>query len=87
MHRIRLDPRDIKSYRMMDYLLASQQRWDEIIEYWNRFLSLESDNGDAYLERAGASRHKGDMQSALADLKMACNLGNKKACDIQRRYR
>lgn len=84
---IRLDPHDIKSYRMMDYLLASQQRWDEIIAYWDRFLSVEPDNGDAYLERAGANRHKGDMQSALADLKNACYLGNKRACEIQRRYR
>jgi len=84
---IRLNPHDLKSYRMMDSLLASQRRWDEIIEYWNRFLSLEPDNGVAYLERAGVNRHKGDMQSALADLKIACDLGNKKACEIQGRNR
>jgi len=84
---IRLDPHDIKSYRMMDYLLASQQRWDEIIAYWDSFLSVEPGNGEAYLERAGANRHKGDMQSALADLKTACDLGNKQACEIQGRYR
>ncbi len=84
---IRLDPHDFKSYKMMDDLLASQQRWDEIIEHWNGYLGLEPNNGDAYLERAGANRHKGDMQSALADLRSACNLGNKQACGILKQYR
>jgi tetratricopeptide (TPR) repeat protein len=79
---IRLDPHDFKCYQMMDNLLATQKRWDEIIEHWNRFLSLEPNNGDAYLERAGTYRHKGNMQSALADLRSACGLGNQKACDI-----
>ena len=79
---IRLNPHDIKAYRMMDNLLASQQRWDEIIEHWNRFLSIEPNNGDAYLERAGTHKLKGDMQSALTDLRTACSLGNNKACGI-----
>lgn len=82
---IRLDPHDIKTYQMMDSLLASQQRWDEIIEHWNGFLSLEPNNGDAYLERAGTYRHKGNMPSALADLKISCEKGNKKACDLLKR--
>jgi len=83
---IKLAPRDIKAYRMMDYLLASQQRWDEIIDQWNAFLRLEPTNGDAYLERAGTYKHKGDMKNALADLKAACNQGNEKACGILKRH-
>jgi tetratricopeptide (TPR) repeat protein len=83
---IKLNPHDMNNYRMMDYLLASQQKWDEIIEQWNAFLNLEPNNRDAYLERAGAYKHKGDMQNALADLKSACDRGNGKACGILKQY-
>ncbi len=82
---IELDPRHFESHRLIDWLLARQGAWDEIIGYWNRFIELEPNNGHAYLERAGAYRHKGDMQRALADLDKACGLGNQQACAIQRR--
>jgi len=83
---IRLAPHDIKTYRMMDNLLASQQQWGKIINQWTAFLNLEPANGDAYLERAGAYKHKGDMQNAFADLKSACSRGVDEACSILKRY-
>ena len=82
---IKLDPRHFESHRLIDWLLARQGAWDEIIAYWDRFIALEPNNAPAYLERAGAYRHKGDMQRALADLDKACGLGNQPACAIQRR--
>lgn len=80
------DPRHFKSCRMLDYLLAREQRWDEIIDTWSQYLVLEQKNGDAYFERAGAYRHKGDMQSAIADLRQACTLGKEEACNILKQY-
>lgn len=84
-HAIKLDPRHFEAHRLIDWLLARQRAWDEIIAYWDRFIALEPNNAAAYLERAGAYRHKGDMQRALADIDKACGLGNQQACAIQRR--
>ncbi|OGR17721.1 MAG: hypothetical protein A2X81_06500 [Desulfobacterales bacterium GWB2_56_26] len=79
---IEYDPRDIKAVKAMDYTLMMQGRWDEIIGYWNGFLALEPDNGEAYLERAGTFHHKGDQEKSRADLKQACDLGQQKACSL-----
>jgi tetratricopeptide (TPR) repeat protein len=71
----------------LDYILASQGKWDEILDIWNRFLALEPNNAEAYFERAGTHKHKGDMDSALADLDRACDLGKQEACNLRKRYR
>ena len=67
---------------MLDWLLGKEGRWDDVIARWDRFIALEPKNANAYLERAGTHRHKGDMRAALADLKSACDLGNGNACQI-----
>jgi tetratricopeptide (TPR) repeat protein len=72
---------------MLDYVLASEAKWDEIIDNWSQFLALEPNNAGAYFERAGAHKHKGDMKSALADLDRACELGKEEACKIGKAYR
>jgi tetratricopeptide (TPR) repeat protein len=82
---IDLDPHHFSAYRMMDYLLASEQKWDEIIAYWNRYLVLVPDQADAYLERAGAYRRQGNMAKAFADLERSCELGNEQACRLYER--
>ncbi len=83
---IRYNPRHFETYRMLDYILASQLKWDEIIAHWNQFLALEPGNAKAYLERAGAYRRTGDMKSALADLHQACELGEQEACRLHKQY-
>jgi tetratricopeptide (TPR) repeat protein len=45
----------------------------------------QSPSVNAYLERAGAFRRKGDMPAALDDLKTACRLGNGNACQFYER--
>lgn len=77
---IKIDPRHFESYRMIDYILAKDKKWDAIIEYWNTYLALEPENAGAYFERAGTYYHKHDMKRAMEDLKKACDLGNKDAC-------
>jgi tetratricopeptide (TPR) repeat protein len=78
---IKANPSHFESYRMMDYLLARERNWDLIIQYWDEFLLHNPNHADALMERSGTYYHKGDMQSALRDLKRSCELGNAKACN------
>jgi len=82
---IRLNPHYFEAHQSLDWVFAQTQRWDDIIALWDRFLREEPDNANAYLERAGAFRHKGDMPAAVNDLKTACRLGNGNACQYLER--
>jgi tetratricopeptide (TPR) repeat protein len=81
---IQYNPHIFDSFKALDHTLATQKRWDEIIGYWHNFLSLEPDNAEVYLEWTGTVHNKGDEQSALADLKRACDLGLQNACSLWR---
>jgi tetratricopeptide (TPR) repeat protein len=82
---VRLNQRYFEAYQTLDWVLARDRRWDEVVAHWNTFIQLEPKNANAYLERAGAFRRKGDMASAVADLKKSCDLGNGNACQIVER--
>ncbi len=82
---IRLNPRYFEAYQTLDWILARDRRWDEVVSHWNRFIQIEPGNANAYIERAGTFRHKGNMVAALEDLKKACDLGNSNACQIHNR--
>lgn len=71
----------------MDYILAKENEWDIIIGYWDEFIELNPDNSRAYLERGGTYFHKGDMQSALKNAKIAADMGNTKAKQIYEKYK
>lgn len=79
---LRLDPAHFESAQNLDFLYARAQRWDEVVGLWNRFLADSPTKAEAYLERAGALRRKGNLPAALDDLKKACGLGNAQACQI-----
>jgi tetratricopeptide (TPR) repeat protein len=79
---LQFNPHYFEALQSLDWVLAQTQRWDDILTHWNRFLRDEPDNANAYLERAGAFRRKGDMPAALDDLKTACRLGNGNACQF-----
>jgi tetratricopeptide (TPR) repeat protein len=79
---IRRNPRHFESYVNLDWLLAQKKEWDSIIRRWDAFIELDPLNGDAYLERGGARHRKGDTVAALADARKACELGNRKGCEI-----
>jgi tetratricopeptide (TPR) repeat protein len=83
---IKYDPRYFQAYRWLDYTLAVQGKWDEIIARWNEFLALEPNNADALLERAGTYHHKGDQKSAAEDLRRSCALGNQEACRLHKQF-
>jgi len=77
---IEINPQHFESYSMIDYIYSQEQQWDNIINYWDKFIELEPDHAGAYFERSGSHYHNKDMESAISDLKKACELGNKKAC-------
>jgi tetratricopeptide (TPR) repeat protein len=78
---VALDPGHYESCRNLDYLLAKQGQWKEIVLTWSNYLTRHADDGRAYLERAGAYRRY-DQTNAYADLGRACELGEKQACQI-----
>jgi tetratricopeptide (TPR) repeat protein len=78
--------RNIDTFKLLDGLLAHQEKWQEVIGYWNVYLAWDSESGDAYLERAGTFKNMGNMESAIADLNRACDLKQQQACNILKRY-
>lgn len=80
-----LNPDHFDTVRNIDYLLAGQRKFQEILPYWDRFLERHPDHAGAYFERFGTHHHLGDAASANRDLKRACELGHQEACVLSRR--
>lgn len=73
-------PDDFRSHQVLDYALAKENRYDEVVEMWTVFLSHHPDEGRAYSERAGAFHHLGKQRETIADLEKACELGVTEGC-------
>lgn len=84
---IRLDQTYMSAYHMLDYLLAKRRDWSQIISYWDQYIRLDPINARAYLERGGAYFHKGDIRQAVADAKMAADLGSIEGKEVYEKYR
>ena len=84
---IDLDPAHLEAHRNADRLLARQQKWDEIIAMWNWYISRQPPNAEAHFERGGTYFQKGDMASARADAKRACELGKRQGCTMVERLK
>jgi tetratricopeptide (TPR) repeat protein len=87
LRAIEIDPMHFESYKFLDYVLFKQKRLDEIVQHWNRYLTLQPKDANALLERAGTYHHKGEADLALKDLEASCALGNQEACKAERRFR
>jgi len=77
---VELDPDYYDAYVHVDWHYARQQEWETITAYWDIFLENNPEHARAYLERAGAYYHLGDLDKAAADLEKACLYGNTQAC-------
>lgn len=73
-------PDDFRAVQRLDYDLARQNRFEEIVTLWTGFIARHPDHGRAYLERGGAYHHLGRATEARADAKKACDLGITEAC-------
>jgi tetratricopeptide (TPR) repeat protein len=82
---IELNPDHFDTIRNLDYLLAGQRKFQEIVPYWDRFLERHPDHAGALLERAGTHHHLGNQAAALRDLERSCELGNQEACNLLKR--
>jgi tetratricopeptide (TPR) repeat protein len=78
---ISINPRLFDAYKGLDDFLIKQNRLDEIIESWTKFIQLESGNANAYYERSGTYYKKNDFISSYRDVKRACKFGNNNACN------
>jgi tetratricopeptide (TPR) repeat protein len=81
------NPSDFNAHRAIDIILAERRDWDGVIALWSSYLDRHPKDGRAFLERAGARRHKEGMGAARGDILSACALGNAEACDIARTQR
>ena len=84
---IHLAPDEFSAYHWLDWVLAKNQQWDKIIKHWSSFIDRNPEISAAYLERSGGYYHKGDMKSAMADLKISADMGNLSAKETYQRFK
>lgn len=84
---IRLEPKTINHYKQMDWLLAREREWDQIISYWDQFIALDPNDSWAYYERGGAYFRKGDIERAVRNAKIAADMGNEDARKLYEKYK
>ena len=82
---VNLDQTNIEYYKFLDLILLQSKDFDQIIKYWNHYLSLAPKDSDAYMERSGTNYHKGDIKSAIRDAKKAQELGHIEAAEWYQR--
>jgi tetratricopeptide (TPR) repeat protein len=73
-------PDDFRAQQELDYALAKQGRFAEIIDLWTTYLGRHPDDARAYLERGGAAWRLGRRAEARANAKQSCDLGLAEAC-------
>jgi tetratricopeptide (TPR) repeat protein len=84
---VEYDPDNFAFYQKLDWILAQRKDWDQVISYWSQYIDLHPDDGAAYVERGGAFYHKGDLRSAVADAKIAADLGNPQGKEAYNRFK
>ncbi len=84
---IKLGPNEYKYYNLLDWVLAKQRDWNQIITYWDQYITLNPDNSRAYVERGGAYFRKGDIKSAVRNAKIAADMGNPEGKEAYEKFR
>ncbi|MEO8878141.1 MAG: DUF4034 domain-containing protein [Polyangiaceae bacterium] len=73
-------PDDIDEVRKMDYALAAQDKFADIVPLWDAYIAKHPNDGRAYLERGGTHIHLGERDLAGQDALKACDLGINEGC-------
>ena len=84
---IEITPDDYDYVRYIDYILAKNRDWKQIIQYWDQYIELKPKDGRAFVQRGGAYYHKGDMKSAVKDAKISADLGNLEGIDAYNKFK
>lgn len=80
---VEANPDDFNAHRMLDYALSTERDFRAIIEAWDGFIARHPDHAQALFERAAARKQLGDREGTMADVKKACSLGHREACQRQ----
>jgi tetratricopeptide (TPR) repeat protein len=75
------NPSDLEAHVRLDYQLASERRFDEVVSMWDRFIAAVPDEPRAYFERGGALCNLGKRPLGTKDFDRACALGLTAACE------
>jgi tetratricopeptide (TPR) repeat protein len=73
-------PNDFGAHQRLDYSLAAQGKYEDIIPIWDDFIFRNPNEGRAYLERSGTYYHLHKLPEAKADAGKACELGISEGC-------
>ena len=74
------NPDDLRAHQQLDYNLARQGKFAEVVALWDSYLERNPKDGRAYLERGGAYFHLRKLAEAKADAAKACDLGISEGC-------
>jgi len=61
--------------------LAKEDKHSEAVADFSKAIQLNPNDGQSYYNRSRSWLHLGDKEKAITDMKKACDLGIKKACD------
>ena len=64
----------------MDYALARENKFAEILPLWDAYIAKHPNDGRAYLERGGTQINLGQRDLAGQDALKACDLGINEGC-------
>jgi tetratricopeptide (TPR) repeat protein len=77
---VRENPDDLRLHQQLDYSLASEGRFREVVAMWTDYIARHPDEATAYRERGGAYFQLRDVPAARADAAKACELGDNEGC-------
>lgn len=78
-------PDSFEAVQLLDWLLARERKFAEVVAEWNRYLALRPDDAKAHMERGGAYYHMQKRDLAIQDAKKACELGLSEGCTMAAR--
>jgi tetratricopeptide (TPR) repeat protein len=75
-------PNDFDLHLSIDHALASQGKFDEVVQLWDVFIKAQPQDPRPYSERGGAKWLAKQRDGALADIQKACDMGLQSACAL-----
>lgn len=73
---ISLDPENYGAYALLDWVLAREGKYEEIVRYWDQYIHFKPGHSSAYVERGGAYFQMGNYNDAVMNAKIAAEMGN-----------